>query len=477
MAFNDLREFISTLEKTGDSISINKEVDWDLEAGAINRRSYEMSGPAIWFKKIKDYPPGFTIFAGSLGTYRRVAVALGLPPTTPLKDLYATYEERLRKPIEPAVVKSAKCKENVVIGDEVDLNRLPAPMVHDGDGGRYIGTWDCVVCKDPDSGWRNWGMYRFMVIDKTSVVGFPLPHSHFGILLREKYVPKKEPMPMAIVIGAEPLIHMAALSTFKWGGIEASLAGGLRKQPVELVKCETSDLLVPANAEIVIEAEAQPDKVMPEGPFGEYSGYRTGKVTGGVLCKVKAITYRQSPILTMISLGMPPDDNAVTVGMTAALTMKERLERHGVPVTHVYCPPEGVVHFAVIQVKEGGRRMVKRVLDVLTERRVFASKILVVDTDIDPFNMDEVIHAFASKCHPVRGIIVNEYLGRGNPITPAYTHEERERLDGATVVFDCTWPVEWSKEADIPVKSSFKDIYPASIQETVLKNWKDYGFK
>lgn len=477
MAFRDLREFIAVLEKTGDVLGVTKEVDWDLEAGAVNRRSYEMSGPAVWFKKIKDYPPGYSILGGSIGTFRRAAVALGLAPESHVKEIYTAYEKGLRNPIAPVTVSSGACKENILKGNEVDLYRLPAPMVHEGDGGRYIGTWDCVISKDPDSEWLNWGMYRFMINDKSSLVGFPLPTSHLGTLLRTKYVPRKEPMPMAIAIGCEPLIHMAAFSTFKWGSSEAHLAGGLRGKPVELVKCETSDLLVPASAEIVIEGEVQPDVTMPEGPFGEYPGYRTGKVTGGAFCRVKAITHRNSPILTMISLGMPPDDNAIGVSITSALTMKERLERHGIPVTHVYVPPEGVIHFAVIQVKTGGRRMAKQVLDVLTERRVFASKLLIVDTDIDPFNMEEVIHAFATKCHPVRGILVNEYLGRGNPITPHYTHQERENLDGATTAFDCTWPLEWSAEADVPVKASFKDIYSERIQRAVLDNWKQYGFK
>jgi 4-hydroxy-3-polyprenylbenzoate decarboxylase len=477
MAFRDLREFIQALEETEDSMTIAEEVDWDLEAGAVNRRAYEMSGPALLFNHIKDYPPGHSIYAGSMGTFRRAAIALGLPPTAPVKDIYAAYEEGLKNPVEPVIVGSGKCKENIFLGDDVDLYCLPAPMVHEGDGGRYIGTWDCVVAKDPDSEWMNWGMYRFMINDQKSIVGFPLPTSHFGTMLRTKFVPENKPMPMALVIGCEPLIHMAAFSTYKWGASEAHLAGGLRKEPVELVKCETSDLLVPANAEIVIEGEVQPDVTMPEGPFGEYPGYRTGKVTGGAFCKVKAITHRSSPILTMISLGMPPDDNAIGVSITSSLTMKERLERHGIPVTHVFVPPAGVIHFAVVQVKKGGRRMAKQVLDVLTERRVFASKILVVDTDIDPFNMDEVIHAFSTKCHPIRGIMVNEYLGRGNPITPYYTHEERERLDGATIVFDCTWPLEWAKESDIPVKASFSEIYSEETQKKVLGKWPRYGFK
>lgn len=470
MVYKDLRQFMQALETTGDILKVGQEVDWDLEAGAINRWFYEQAGPAVHFEKLKDYESGYSIFAGSLGTYRRVAIAMGLPPETSIRDLYHEYERRLHNPIDPIIVSTGPCKENILLGDDIDVFRFPAPMIHDGDGGRYIGTWDLVVCRDPDSDWMNWGMYRFMVHDRDVLAGFPLPTSHMGALLLNKYVPRNQPMPMALVIGADPLCHMAALSTYKMGLSEASLAGGLRRKPVELVKCETNDLLVPANAEIVIEGQILPNVTIPEGPFGEYSGYRTGKVTGGEYCKITAITYRTNPILTMISLGMPPDDNAVTVSMTAAITIKERLQRHNIPVTDVYVPAEGAVFTVVVGVEKGGKDMVRRILEVLTERRVFASKIIVVDKDVDPFDMKQVIHAFSVKCHPGRGIFVTEYPGRGNPITPCFSEEEREKLEGATAIFDCTWPLEW-EPGEIPIKSSFLDIYPKSIQEKVLRDW------
>ena len=104
MSFQDHRDFIETLKKNGDAIEVTKEVDWDLEAGAIGRRMYEMGGPSIWFKKVKDYPDGFTLYNGSLGTWRRVAISLGLPAETPVREIYRIYEERLEKPVDPIVV-------------------------------------------------------------------------------------------------------------------------------------------------------------------------------------------------------------------------------------------------------------------------------------------------------------------------------------------------------------------------------------
>jgi 4-hydroxy-3-polyprenylbenzoate decarboxylase len=356
MAFKDIREFCEALEKTGDLVRVKQEVDWELEAAAINRRCYETLGPAVLFEKIKDYPPGYRILGGAQGTYRRVAISLGLSPETPVPALYREYEEREQKPVKPVIVKTGPCKENIMKGDDVDLFAFPAPLIHDGDGGRYIGTWDIVITKDPDTGWTNWGMYRFMIHNKKYLTGDPTFTSHLALVFREKFVPKKKRMPVAIVIGADPLCHMVATAGYGIGVDEVDYAGALRKEPVELVKAETSDLLVPAHAEIVIEGEILPDVVGSEGPFGEYPGYRTGKARTNVVCEVKAITYRSSPILTMISLGVPVDDSSVAAALTASLSLKRRLKRHGVPVTDVYAPPEGVTHLVVVGVKSGGKR-------------------------------------------------------------------------------------------------------------------------
>lgn len=477
MAFNDMREFCQALDKTGDIVHVTREVDWELEAAAITRRSYETLGPAVLFEKIKDYPPGYRILGGAQGTFRRVAVSLGLPADTPVSAIYREYETREQKPIKPVVVKTGPCKENKMVGDKIDLFQFPVPLIHDGDGGRYMGTWDIIISPDPDTGWTNWGMYRFPVYNKKYLTGDPSFISHLAIVFREKYVPKNKRMPIAIVMGADPLCHMVATAGYGIGVDEVDYAGALRKAPVELVKAETSDLLVPAHAEIVVEGELLPDMIGPEGPFGEYPGYRTDKARTGVVMDVKAVTYRSNPILTMISLGVPTDDSSVAASITAALSLKRRLKRHGIPVTDVYAPPEGVTHLLVVGVTSGGKKVAQQIRDVITARRAAINKIIVVDKDVDVFDMKQVTHALAVKCHPLRGILLDEVpAGKANPLTPCYSHEEREHMKGAFAVFDATWPPEWPKET-LPIKSSFSDIYPQELQDKVLQNWKAYGFK
>lgn len=477
MAFKDMREFCQALDKTGDLIHVNQEVDWELEAAAVTRRSNESLGPAVLFEKIKDYPPGYRILGGAQATYRRVAVSLGLPPETPVPTIYREYEEREQKPIKPVTVTTGSCKQNKMVGDKVDLFEFPVPLVHDGDGGRYFGTWDIVISQDPDTKWTNWGMYRWMIHNRNSLTGDPSFASQLGLQLKEKYLPEKKKMPIAIAIGADPLCHMVATAGYPIGADEVDYAGALRKEPVELVKAETNNLMVPANCEIVIEGEILPDFIGPEGPFGEYPGYRTDKSRTGLVCKVSAITWRSSPILTMISLGVPVDDSSVAASITAALGLKRRLRRHGVPVTNVYAPPEGVTHLLVVGVKSGGRQVARQISDIITARRAAINKIVVVDEDVDVFNMMQVIHALAVKCHPLRGILLDEVAaGKANELTPCYSLEERKHKKGAIAIFDATWPPEWPKET-LPIKSSFDEIYPQPLKEKVVQNWRQYGFK
>ena len=463
--WKDTRQFIDALARTGDLTVVEKEVHWDLEIGAIGRLACEKQAPGLWFKRITDYPD-CTVFMNPLATWRRVAIALGLAAESSVKKIYREYEEREGRLIPPVTVSDGPCKEIVKRADQVDLFDLPAPMLHEGDGGRYIGTWDLVVSRDPAAGWVNWGIYRFMVYGARRLTGFPRPTSHLGKVFLDHYVPAARPMPIAIVIGADPLCHLAASATYRLGGDEAMLAGGLRGSGVEVVRCETSDLMVPATAEIVIEAEVLPDAVGLEGPYGEYPGYRTGEMGNGILCRVKAVTHRRDPILTIDATGYM-DDSATITSMSGALAIKRRLERHGVPVVDVYVPPEGAVHAAVVAVSRGGPEVTRQILEILTSRRALLSKIFVVDGDVDPFDLGRVLHAFATKCHPVTGVHVVQYTGRANTLTPCYSQEERLRQAGGTVAFDCTWPPGWSREWEVPVKATFDSIFPETLQRKV----------
>jgi 4-hydroxy-3-polyprenylbenzoate decarboxylase len=149
----EVTDLSAQLEKEGEAIRIEEGVDWNLEAGAILRRSAEAGLPAVLFQKIKGYPKGYRLFGGGAAKFKRMAIAMGMSPDTPPKELMEEYLKRKQQPIKPVVVKDGPCKENIQIGDKVDLLKFPVPMIHAGDGGRFIGAWHATITKDSQTGW------------------------------------------------------------------------------------------------------------------------------------------------------------------------------------------------------------------------------------------------------------------------------------------------------------------------------------
>ena len=471
----DQREFVETCKRTGDVVIVDKQVDWDLELGAISRRATEIDGPAVVFNNIKDYP-GQSIFVNPISTWRRAAITLGLPPHAGIPDIYAEYIRRDSNPFEPTLVKDAASRDVIIKGDKVDLTELATPLIHEGDGGRYLGTWCIVVSKDPDTGWMNWGTYRFMLHNKQYLTGWPFAPSHLGTMLRTKYLPKNMKMPIAIVMGADQSSHLASTSSTRKGRDEASLAGGLAGRSIEIVKALDSDLTFPACAEVVLEGEILPDQVAMEGPYGEYPGYRSGEMGAGILMKVNTIAHKKNPMLSMDCTGYKDCSSTVTA-LGGGIGVQRKLENAGLPVTGVYIPSEGAVHLFIVGVKKGhgGRETTVKILDELTDQRTYATKILVVEDDVDIFNLGEVLHAWSTRCHSGRGTFVKYVEGSAQQLTPCYDHEERARRAGAVAAFDVTWPPSWDP-TEIPIKATFQAMYPESIKKKVLENWKSYGF-
>jgi len=475
--YRDNREFIEALRASGDLVQVDQEVDWDMEMGAIVRRVCEKKGPSPYFKQIKEYP-GFEALGAPLATYRKLAVSLGLPADSSIPDIAKVYLERTTSstPIPPRVIDraDAPCKDVVLLGDEANLFDLPAPMVHDGDGGRYLCTWHMIVAADPDNGDVNWGMYRQMVFDEKTMVGPVLPFSDMGKMFHGKSVPRNQPLPFATVIGMDPLAGIAACAPSQIP--EDMLCGMLMGEPVELVKCETNDLMVPAHAEIIIEGEVLPGIEMDEAPFGEYTGYRTSPRERRTVYRVKAITYRKRPILAISNMGVPTDEGQLLRSFSLALEMEKLLRSQGIPITGVYMLPESTHHLVVIGVKPAYSGIAQQCAQL-----VFGSKlgpwfhqVIVVDDKTDIYNVDEVIHAFSTRCDPARDIHIYDN-SVGTPLNPYATPADRKLGKGSKVCFDCLWPLDWSR-GDTPILVSFNTVYPPEIQEKVLSNWQSYGF-
>jgi phenylphosphate carboxylase alpha subunit len=483
MIFSDLREYIDLLDQKGEVVHIKQEVDWHLELGAIIRRSYDLKAPAPLFENIKDYPQGFRVLGAPIGTstrpnqyFSRLALSLNMAADFSYGQIVDEYNRRSGQFIPPVLVDTGPCKENILVGDDIDLLKFPVPYLHEGDGGRYLGTWHIVVTKDPDSGWVNWGMYRLMVVDRKTMAGLVRRDQHIGQHYYQKYEARDKTMEFAVAIGTEPVSTIVGATRVPPGINEVDVVGGLRGAPVKLVKCETVDLWVPSTSEIVIEGIVPAHERLPEGPFGEYTGYLSRDNSPKPVFKVTAITHRNDPIQVHSCMGVPVDDSAVVTTVIRAANILQELKEKGFPVRMVYCPPEAVSHMAVISTDIPFANFAKHLACAVWGSNSGRTTwyLIVVDKDIDPTKMDQVLWALTSRCHPQRGIFS---MGSSWSIPlPTFLNQfEREHGLGSQVLFDCTWPKEWPKE-EIPKTASFGEVWPKEIQEKVKRNWKSYGF-
>lgn len=474
MPFTDLREFIAALDREAQVQRIEEAVDWNLEIGAVTRFSAEESLPAPFFQKVKGHPDGYRVLGEVLSNHKRIAIAMDMDSNASPKDLIGEYIKRKESPIKPVLVKDGPCKENIHKGDDVDLFEFPVPMIHEGDGGRYIGTWHVTICKDLNSDWVNWGMYRHMLHNKNTIGLQAGPPTHI-MRIRQGWDDTSKPMEIAIAIGVEPISTFCAAGPSPYGVSEVDIIGGIRGEPMQLVKCETVDLAVPATAEIVIEGEVRFRETMDEGPFGEYTGYMGGHREPRPVIHVKAVTHRDDPIFTMGNEGMPVTGTHATQSVTRSAECLEVLRAHGVPATGAYEFTEACTLLVVVAIRAGLARA-DDVAHAIWASRVGVSTpyIIVVEDDVDPFDLGQVFHALVSKCHPYRGIVRLE-RARGQALLPWLSEYEQKHLLGSRAYFDCTWPPDWDK-SKVPKKCSFGNMYPLEVQRMALSTWKKYGY-
>ncbi|MDR1659683.1 MAG: UbiD family decarboxylase [Desulfovibrio sp.] len=485
---DSLREYIQTLEKQKLLLEIDTEVDCHLELGAVMKKSNDMKGPALLFNKLKGFPKGFRVLGSPVSAfykpglmYARIAVSMGLAPGTGVLEIIDKLSAIADlPPIKPVIVGESPCKENKLLGEDVDLSVLPAPLLHSGDGGDYLGTWPIVITKSSDGKWVNWGMYRVMVHDKKTLGAPLIPTQHIGM----HYATWKEinePMPFAIAFGTDPLTPIIASMAIPPYVSEADVVGGYREKPVELVKCETVDLSVPASSEIVIEGTVSMDDSRLEGPFTEYTGFLLKARKSWPVFNVSAITYRNNPIMPVVCTGEPVEDH-LTMSVSLAAGALNLLRKAGLPVKGAFIPAVSALHLLVISVCKDrfsgtDEELVNAVAKTVWSDKVgtFTPKIMIVDDDIDITDLDAVVWSFSTRCHPGAGFhffpdttIV--------PLSPYLAPEEKKAAKTTNVVYDCTWSSKLAKE-DIPVRATLEALWPAEVRSKLQNNWRRYGFE
>ena len=395
MSYKAMREFLPVLERSGKLKRISKRVDRSWEPACLAKWMFQALPPeerfGFFFEHVtgSDIPLVTAALGASTQTY---AAALGTSP----EEINAKWMEAFLHPMAPRIVSAAPCQEVVLEGKEAQLGRLPIPTWTPAkDAGPYITT--IVVTRNASEGFQNQGVYRTQVLDDHSVV-INLNPGRQGYLCCRSFTDRGEPAPIAWVVAAPPAVHLATVANLPYGSEEIRLAGGLMGEPVEMVKAKTIDLLVPAHAEIVIEAEIRPNDFADEGPFGEFAGFMS-PVTRKPVARIKAITHRKSPIYYGLTSQMPPSESTTIQSLTnAAMLLKILrcdLSETSVSDVHIDLTFGGLLAHCIIamapQYPGHGKRVGRLIADMTPLKRV-----TVVDRDVDirdPLHVDWALNA------------------------------------------------------------------------------------
>jgi UbiD family decarboxylase len=310
----DLRAFIDLLERHGRLRRIEHSVDWRFELGKITRDHH---GP-ILFENIKDYP-GARVFTNGLSEIENIALALGLDSRTGQREIVAEARRRLEHPFKPILVETGPVTENVTSSDAVNLPALPIPHWHEQDAGRYVGTWHINVTKDPETEQRNVGVYRMQLLGPRQATVSASPKSHLS-----RHVAKAEkmgqPLEMAVAIGVNECMVMAASAGYPYGWDEYELAGALQQRSIRLIPCQSLQLEIPAESEIVLEGAIQPGVRVTDGPYFDYAG-KTDTNHRAFLFEATGMMFRERPIFRGASVGVAGAEDHQLFAFLAALDL------------------------------------------------------------------------------------------------------------------------------------------------------------
>jgi 2,5-furandicarboxylate decarboxylase 1 len=410
----DLRSFLRQLEVEAPDqiVRVTREVDPHFEVTAVLARlEKERKFPVVIFEKVKGskLPVVTNVHADA----RRLFRAIGLKNAT-LTEFLKEYAAREDKLIEPVTVPEGPCQEVVISGKDIDVRTLPILTYHEKDAGRYI-TCGMEILRDPDTGVRNAGIYRLMIHDRDTF-GIQISETAHGHYIWQAYERRNQPAPMAVVIGHHPGFYLGCLSFTSLETDELCVAGGIMGEPLEMVRCKTLDLEVPAHAEIILECEILPKLRKEEAPFGEYPG-TYGPQRMNPLVKVKAITMRRDAMYQSSFVGHP--DNLLLSGLIRSTTIMRTVKLASPKVKAVHMPPSGrcrfICHVAIDKVIEGEP---KNAAMAAFAADPFLKYVIVVDKDVNILNDEEVLHAIATRVRADTDTFMVTHA-KGSPLDPA----------------------------------------------------------
>ena len=441
--YEDLRDFIARVEQLG-ALRRFEGVDPEFELGGITEVGAGLPQcPALLFDAIKGFGRGFRVFTNATVSPQRAALALGIDPR--LRPIEALKEWRTRRGAlklhAPVTVRSGPLLQNST--SEVDVGRFPAPVWHKGDGGAYIGSGSIVVMRDPDSGWVNASIYRVQVHGRDQVtVQFDHQGRH-GAIIARKWWARGEPCPIAVVNGPDPALFIAGFEYLPEGASEYDFAGAIRGRPVEVVAAPHTGLPVPARAEFVFEGVLTQD-TLPEGPFGEFTGYYAAEKRPAPVMQVQAMHWRNDPIL----LGSPPmKPPRFHFGLPfRAAGIWSNLEAAG--VTDIVGAWQHVAQLmTVVALRQRYAGHAKRAGLIAAAQSYMGRIVVTVDEDVDPSNLADVMWAIATRCEPSEQVdIVRDAWS--SALDPRLTAESRARgqTSNSKIILDACKPFGWREQ-------------------------------
>jgi UbiD family decarboxylase len=463
--YEDLRDFIARVDELG-ALRRVEGADPVFELGGITEvAAGTPECPALLFDSIKGFARGFRVFTNATVSPQRAALALGIDPG--LRPMDALRQWRNRRGalvmLPPARVEAGPILENSASGQSADVRSFPAPVWHKDDGGPYIGSGSIVVMRDPDSGWVNASIYRVQVHSRNQVtVQFDHAGRH-GAIIARKYWDQGKACPVAVVNGPDPSLFIAGFEYLPEGVSEYDFAGAIRGRALEVVEAPYTRLPIPARAEIVFEGQLPKGETLPEGPFGEFTGYYAAEKRPAPLMEVEAVHWRNDPIL----LGSPPmKPPRFHFGLPLrAAGIWSNLEAAG--VTDIVGAWQHVAQLmTVIALKQRYAGHSKRAALIAAAQSYMGRIVVTVDEDVDPSNLADVMWAIATRCEPSEqvDIVRNAW---SSALDPRITAAERSRgqTSHSKIILDACKPFAWRHEFPLASALSQEDT------RAILEKW------
>ena len=486
----DLHDHLGALEKHGLLRHVEAEVDKNWELSAIARWVYlghnEERRYALQFDKVKGFD--IPVVIGAIGaSYKSYAVALGVNPDQPRQAVMAEirqhFNRALDKPLDPVMVDSGRCKDRMEKGRDINIHKFPIPVwtpekdCGAAEGFGFITSAYC-VSKDPDTGIRNVGTYRMMLRPEPNETGMGVAFGNDLWHHIQKNEIRNQATEVAAVIGADPAIGMVSTTELPYGVDEFTVASALRSEPIPLVKCDTVDLEVPADADLVIEGRLPPKSERPyepEAPFGEYTGYQgSGKLSP--VFEISCITYRSDCVLQGFISQMPPSESSKLRQIAYEAMVLKHLQNLGYQgIVDLHMPESAQAGVTVVSIRKSDdgqpARIASAIFSLLQPR--WGKFVIVTDDDVDIYDLGNLLWAmtFRTSLAPERTRIhfLDGMIAQVLDYSAANSIEDLKRRwdwPSRCVLIDATRPYK-----PYPVTS----LPPPRYLEAALKSWDRYG--